>query len=319
MAGNLSVITTEDDLHAALQGCIGAAVWGYVRVSSDKQEDGQSPEGQADEIRAYHAQTEALAALKLFVVAETASAGSPMFSVSLPGMRSQGPLTVNEAPRPLLCLLLASLCDRPGSHLVVWKLDRLARVATEQDLFLNLLTRSKVTLHTTYAGERHLLEGLGSDSDDPIRHLMRQILAAFAEYERKLIVIRMQMGTRKKASKGGWTGGNVPYGYTSKSGELVVDPEQSRAVVEIFRLREVHQQSQSNICEALKSAGVPGNWHKMRISRILGNRRLYMGVYDDPYGKPHARPDLVILPSSWAEYDAQQMAASLPQGQPDAS
>lgn len=314
MAGDLN-ITTEDELHLTLAGCIGPAVWGYIRVSSDKQEDGVSLEGQADEIAAYHAQNPELAKLRLFIVSESASAGSPMFSVSLPGMRSQGPLTVQESPRPLLCLLLASLCDRPGSHLVVWKLDRLARVATEQDLFLNLLTRSKVKVHTSYASERHLLEGLGSENEDPIRHLMRQILAAFAEYERKLIVIRMQMGSRKRASKGGWMGGNIPYGYKSDSGDLVVDPEQARVVVEIFRLREVHQQSQSVICDLLRSAGIAGNWHKMRISRILHNRRLYSGVYDDPYGKAHARPDLTILPSSWAEYDAQQIA-SLTQGTP---
>ena len=300
------VITTETDLHQRLQATIKPGVWGYVRVSSDKQEDGQSPEAQADEIHTYCA--ERFPDQLVHIVQEAASAGLPMFNVSLPGMSASGPASRREAPRPLLGMLLASLCDRPGSHLVVWKLDRLARIATEQDLFLSLLTRSKVTLHTALLSERHLVDGMGSPEDDPLRHLMRRVLASFSEYERYLISIRMKLGTRKKASKGGWVGGKVPHGYDVKGGELVVNTDQAKLVVYIFWLREIKNHTMSSIAEVATTEG--DRWYKVRVSRILNNRRLYTGIYDDPYGVAHARPDLKILPDDWLDY-AQQ---GLPHG-----
>lgn len=301
----LIIITDEAELHRRLQASIQPAAWGYVRVSSDKQEDGQSPEAQADEIWNYC--KSALPDRPLFIVQESASAAMPMFNVSLPGMKADGPASLREAPRPLLGFLLASLCDRPGSHLVVWKLDRLARVATEQDLLLSLLTRRNVRLHTAYISERHLLEGLDAKEQDPIRYLMRQILAAFAEYERKLIHARMRMGTRKKASKGGWIGGHVPYGYDVKGNDLVVNPVRAALVVQIFFLRERYSQSLSAISNTINSQiTTEGLWHKMRVSRVVRGRRLYQGIYDDPYGAAHARPDLKILPDNWDDYIIEQ-------------
>ncbi len=291
------IIVTEEQLHHSLAAAIKIGVWGYVRVSSDKQEEGQSPEAQQDEIRTYC--TAAFPTQPVTVVQETASAALPMFSVALPNMKASGPSSMIEAPRPLLATLLAALCERPGSHLVVWKLDRLARVATEQEMFLSLLRRHEVTIHTAYAGERHLVEGNASAEQDPVRHLMRQILACFAEYERRMISLRMTMGTRKKASKGGWVGGAPAFGYDVQGGDLVINPAHAAAVVEIFRLREVYSYTYKSIGEALALNRGMAGWYKMRVQRVLANRRLYSGIYDDPYGKPHARPDLKILPDSW--------------------
>lgn len=294
----MNVLTTEQ-LMQALAASVEPAAWGYVRVSSDKQEDGQSPESQVDEIKAYC--RDHLPRLKLIIVQETASAGLPMFSIALPGMRASGPSSLTEAPRPLLGLLLAGLCERRGSQLVVWKLDRLARVATEQEMFLSLLRRHTVGVHTAYAGERHLVEGGESADQDPVRHLMRQILACFAEYERRLIHLRMSMGTRKKASKGGWTGGHLPYGYDNCAGDLVINPVQAQVVVDVFRMREVHQFTYRHIGETLAiSHGLKG-FHKVRIMRILKNRRLYSGIYDDPFGAAHLRLDLKVLPDEWSD------------------
>jgi len=291
------ILTTEADLHRSLAAAIKSGVWGYVRVSTDKQEEGQSPEAQQDEIRAYCASV--FPDMTVTIVQEAASAALPMFSVALPGMKATGPTSITEAPRPLLGILLASLCDRPGSHLVVWKLDRLARVATEQEMFLSLLRRNQVTVHTAYAGERHLVEGTASADQDPVRHLMRQILACFAEYERRMIHMRMSMGTRKKASKGGYCGGNTPYGYEVQGGELKINPVQAPVVVDVFRMRDLYAYTYKMIGESLMlNRGLAG-FHKVKVLRIIGHRRLYSGLYTDPFGKEHLRLDLKILPDSW--------------------
>lgn len=297
------LLLDERELHAHLQTAPSGSVWGYVRVSSAKQEDGQSPEAQRDEIVSYC--MERGLPVPYGVVQEAASAGSPLFSITLPGMKAA---TVARSPRPLLTLLLASLVDMPKSHLVVWKLDRLARIATEQDLFLTLLRRHHVQLHTAYAGERHLLEELGGDtaSQDPIRTLTRQILASFAEYERHIINMRMLMGTRKKAANGGWVGGSTPFGYVSAGGELVVHPEQAKLVHMVFYLRDSERYTYRMIAEVVAAQDVGGRpWDKVRVLRVLRNRDLYQGVYTDPYGVRHARPDLRILPENWGVVGAQ--------------
>ncbi len=294
------LLLTEEMLHRKLQTTIRGAVWGYVRVSSAKQEDGQSPEAQYDAILAYC--VEKGLDPPVAIVQEAASAGQPLFNVTLPGMKATGPMSAHEAPRPLLALLLAGLTDRPDSHFIVWKLDRLARVAIEQDMFLNLLRRHKVTLHSAYASERHLVDGTNTDvGDDPIRHLMRQVLACFAEYERHLIHLRMRMGAAKKASKGGWMGGNTPYGYDTQAAELQINPVQADRVRLIFFLRFVHQYTYINICSVLNQ-GLPvgeKRWHKVRVMRVLRSQELYEGLYQDPSGVKHARPDLIILPVGW--------------------
>lgn len=296
-------ITTEDELYRRIQSTIKPAVWGYVRVSSDKQESGQSPESQADEIRAYCA--ERFPGESVILVQEAASAALPMFQVTLPGMRSVGPATAAEAPRPLFSMLLVGLCERPRSRLVAWKFDRLARVASEQEMFLSLFRRYDVEFHLAYVGERHLVDGGASPDQDPVRHLMRQILACFAEYERKLIQLRMSMGVRKKMSKGGWIGGSIPYGYDVRAGELIVVPEKIPIVVAVFWYRERYRYTYRQIGELLAAQFGEAEWYPMRISRLLDNRSLYAGMY-----KSHPRPDLKILPDTWEAAESIIEAAS---------
>ena len=43
--------------------------------------------------------------------------------------------------------------------------------------------------------------------------MMVQILGVFAEFERASIVERMIAGMERKAARGEWTGGSVPFGY----------------------------------------------------------------------------------------------------------
>ncbi len=300
---SLTPITTEDELYRRIQAAIKPAIWGYVRVSSDKQEDGQSPEVQCDEIRAYCA--DRFPGEPVILVQEAASAALPMFTVTLPGMKSTGPSTVAEAPRPLFSMLLVGLSDRPKSKLVAWKFDRLARVASEQEMFLSLFRRYEIEFHLAYAGERHLVEGGASADQDPVRHLMRQILACFAEYERRMIQLRMSMGTRKKKSKGGWIGGSIPYGYAVRAGELVVVPEKAPVVVAVFRYRQVYRYTYRQICELLAAQFGDETWYPMRIMRMLDNRELYAGkLYSSQ------RPDLKILPDTWEAAESIIEAAS---------
>ncbi len=289
-------------------------VWGYVRVSSDGQEDGQSPEVQEQDIIAYAA-AHGLAAPT--IVREIASAGKPMLPVSLPGTKHVDAVTT--APRPLLLMLIGHLIENTKQHLIVWKLDRLARVQYEQEMLLELMRRRGVTIHSTQLAEQQLVTGDDGDVVDPTRVLFRQIMGSFAQYERAVIQLRMSAGLRMKASKGGWVGGHPAYGYRPERGDLVIVPDEAVVVRRIFYLRDECSLSLRRIVSVLQDQYGLTDWHKIRVSRVVHNRDLYNGVYIDPYGNRHPRPDLRVLPPTWTDYveaDQQPLPVEKPEGMP---
>lgn len=287
----------REDLHALalrLSAAGSAAVWGYLRVSSDKQEDNQSLGMQKQDIETY---CTGKGFGKVEFVVEVASAAKPMFVVKLSGTKKE---ESNEegatSPRPKLLLLISQLCEMPQSRLVVWKLDRLSRVGMESETFVTLFRRSQVHLHSTKPGENELLERGGSD--DPARVLMRQMLASFAHYERSMIEMRTQAGLTFKAARGGFTGGPPPFGYNVVNRELVVDAYEADMVRYIYTLRKGHGLSYAGIAATIMARKHPEDtrrYDRQKVTRIIQSEDLYRGKYTDCFGATHPRPDLKIL------------------------
>lgn len=267
--------------------------WGYVRVSTTKQEEeGVSLDAQRLGIVNY---CDIHKLGKPVIVQEVASAGKPMLAIHLPGTDAK--IEPEVCPRPLFSMLISLLLRRPGAHLVVWKLDRMSRVASESELFCEMFRRADVTLHSTQAGE-------SGDNTDPIATFTRQVLAAAAQYERQLTMLRSLAGTRHKADQGGWLGGTPPYGYAAHEGELVVAPGEAEAVLFIFKMRDRLMYSYGDIVKAME--GRTGErWSRTRVGRVLKARDFYLGYYTDPLTKTrHHRPDLRILPKGWDQVGA---------------
>jgi site-specific DNA recombinase len=269
--------------------------WAYCRVSTAQQEaEGLSLDGQRAEILAY-CQKNGID--EPVIVEEAASAGKPMLSVSLPGVPAGGGLN----PRPLFALLISGLVSMAGSTLVVWKLDRFARIGDEQEMLLRLLWNANTNVRSTVVGENDLLKTGGND---PSRTLMRQIFGSFAQYERAIIQLRMQMGLRAKASTGGWVMGRPPFGYDMKNGDVVINDADAHVVRLIFYLRRVHGLSLREIGRALSFHGITTPFEKMRVKRVLDSEKMYLGIYVDPFQGEHQREDIRIIPDdlqSWAE------------------
>lgn len=286
----------RDDLEALAQLLAedsSRRVFGYCRISSSKQEQGLSLPSQEDAIRKYCEQH------KLgepFIITETSSAGKRMFQ--LPRI---GPATVATSSdededegeeagrcRPRLLLLLGHVTAIKKAHLVVWRLDRLARINDEREVIHQLLVRSEVKLHTTDKSEQLWVEQ--GDPNDPMAALMRQIFGAFSQYEKAVIELRMQTGLRFKAAKGGYTGGRAGFGYRIEGGDLKVIPSEASVVRYIFMLRHHYKMTIRSIAERLGT-----NMGHTKVHRILSNEGLYRGTYRDRYGTLHNRPDLKIL------------------------
>lgn len=291
-------------------------VWAYVRVSSESQEDNQSLGMQTDAIQKYCA--EKGLEIPMFVE-EVASAAKPMWVVTLPGAPPEERVT-QSAPRPRFMLLLNHLRmvkETVGAttpvFLLVWRLDRLARVDYEQEFFISMFKRDGVKLHSVMPTEDHMLDG--GHVKDPARAFTRLVLAGAAAYERAMIELRMGAGMAYKASQGGFTGGHPPFGYDAKGGELVINSYEASMVKFIFHLRHRYGLSLGGISDhilAHKSKDDHNYYHRQKIGRILRTEQLYRGVYRDRFGANHVRPDLKILPDDEEkilDYDSQPSCA----------
>lgn len=277
-----------------------STVYGYVRVSTEGQEDNQSLAMQRDAIEKYCADKKLEPPQ---FVEEVASAAKPLWVVNLPGTPAddaQG----QSAPRPRLLFLLTHLRavrDTMGKnaklHLIVWRLDRLARVDYEQELFITMFQRDGIMLHSVMPTEDHMLDG--GHVRDPARAFTRTVLAAASAYERAMIELRMTSGMAYKAAQGGYTGGVPPFGYIAKNAELVIEPFEAQMVIFIFHLRKRYNMSMRQIETYLTKAKSPEDktlYSRQKIKRMLDNEKLYRGHYTDRYGAVHFRPDLRILP-----------------------
>jgi DNA invertase Pin-like site-specific DNA recombinase len=157
--------------------------------------------------------------------------------------------------RPALTDLIASL-DVAGTRLVlVERLDRLARFLTVQESILQDLKRKKFDLVSVT--EPDLC------SDDPTRTLMRQVLGAFSEYERSIIVLKLRGARQRMKKKSGRCEGRKPYGKTLAERETIQRMKVLRSGWYFYE----------EIAAALDSEGLPPrsgrSWNAIVVNRIL--------------------------------------------------
>jgi DNA invertase Pin-like site-specific DNA recombinase len=107
--------------------------------------------------------------------------------------------------RPALQDLMAALHANGTRLVLIEKLDRLARFLTVQESILQDFKHKGFELVSVT--EPDLC------SDDPTRTLMRQVLGAFFEYERSMIVSKLRGARQRMRAKEGRCEGRKPYGY----------------------------------------------------------------------------------------------------------
>jgi DNA invertase Pin-like site-specific DNA recombinase len=144
--------------------------------------------------------------------------------------------------------LMAALEDL-GVHgagsLVVAKRDRLAR---------DVMKAAMVEARAEALGARVTSTAGEGDGTDPSAKLMRQIVDAFAEYERALIGARTKAALAAKKVKGERVGG-IPYGFSDINGQLVPNDAERKVIA---YARELSSQGMSlrGICETFREEGV---------------------------------------------------------------
>lgn len=160
-------------------------VFGYTRVSSKGQVEGDGPERQA-------------AAIAKFCQAHKLQLGQISNEV-ITG-------TSEGLDRPVFSAIL----EQAPCILVVEKMDRLARDLMVSELLLRECRNRKVTV---YAADQGALIDMASDTlADPTRTLIRQVLGAVAQFEKSALVLKLKQARDRIIAKEGKCGGALRYG-----------------------------------------------------------------------------------------------------------
>lgn len=214
------------------------AVYGYVRVSTERQADeGVSLGAQERALQGYALQ-HGLALDQVFIE-QGVSGSTPI------GDRPEG------------AKLLAAL--QAGDVVLTPKLDRMFRSALDALRVLDQLRARKVALHMLDLG--------GDVTGNGISKLVFTILSAVAEAERDRIRERIGDVKRDQRQRGRFLGGRRPVGYrVGHDGELIADVQEQTALEKARKL-QAEGLSLRKIAAALAEEGVP-------ISRATLHRAL---------------------------------------------
>ncbi len=184
-----------------------SAAVGYIRVSTVGQAtDGVSLETQENKIRMY-ADLNDLDLVDVFVDA------------GLSGKSIAG--------RPGIQSVLELVRTKKIEHVIIFKLDRLARNLKEACEVSDLMQKRGVALHS-------ISEKI--DTGSATGKLFYHIISAMAEWERGIISERTVAALQTKKAKSERISGRSPYGYRFENGLVVEDASEQEVISIILRL-----------------------------------------------------------------------------------
>ncbi len=209
--------------------------FGYLRVSGRAQVEGDGFPRQEAAIRAY-AKAHDIKLVRLFQ--EKGVSG-----------------TKEITDRPSFVGMMEALHGDGVKLVLVESLGRLARDLMVQESILHDLKRNGFELVSV--AEPDLC------SDDPSRKLMRQIMGAFHEYEKQMIVVKLKAARQRTRLKRGSCEGRKPYGAypgeaetLNRIKELAASGETTTAIAN--RLQAEGRKTRSG-----------GEWLQPTVSKIL--------------------------------------------------
>jgi site-specific DNA recombinase len=94
--------------------------------------------------------------------------------------------------------------------------------------------------------------------------MMVQMLGVFAEFERAMIVERVIAGMERKAARGEWTGGSLPFGYRIDGEHRHLEPDETEAPL----VREIFER----YAERLEGSAALAKWLSERGYRTKNDR-----------------------------------------------
>jgi DNA invertase Pin-like site-specific DNA recombinase len=192
--------------------------------------------------------------------------------------------------RPGLDMLMEHVAAGHITHVVTWKIDRLARTLKQAANIAEYLRERGVHYHS-------VMEPF--DTSTVYGRFMFGNLATAAQLERELNQERMSAAFGHKARRGEWFRGQIPFGYCLGKGRaLRVKPSEARLVVECHELY-CRRGSFPEVAADFNARSVAyrdRRWSTALVQRIL-ERSIYEGTYELA-GETLTRPNLRIVPAA---------------------
>lgn len=232
-------------------------VIGYLRVSTDGQvgEDKFGLDAQREQIEEYCAKNE-MKIIKWYTdEGESGAKERPGFDE----------------------IVYGDVTNPPAESVVVAKSDRVARDINIYYYYKMMLRKKNIELVSV--AEDFGAFGVFGD-------MLEAFTLCVAKMERENITKRTSSGRKIKSAQGGYAGGKAPMGYSVSNGQLVINPEEAKAVKRAFELRD----SGTVLLEIVSTLNAEG--YKTRngkpfvistVQSIINNRKTYEGYYR--YGK----------------------------------
>jgi site-specific DNA recombinase len=222
----------------------GLTVIGYTRVSSAEQAtEGVSLDAQKTKIRAW---AEATDSRLIQVIEDPAVSGSK-------------PLAQREGGRHIAGLF--DLREPPVDAIVITRLDRLGRDASETLGYLHRFANGKVGLVS-------ILDRL--DLSTPQGRAMAGVAAVFGQLEKELVAERTREALARLQAEGKAYGA-TPYGFRRDGDFLIADEDEHRVIDQILELR-YSRCSYREIATWLNSEQIPaargGRWSPMSVRSV---------------------------------------------------
>lgn len=224
-------------------------IYGYTRVSTQEQasDDKTSLEDQTRRIDG--------AAMVLGATIEKV--------YSDPGVSGSIPLFGRDGGRALHQAL------KPGDTIIAARMDRMFRSAVDALNTIDQLRQMGVKVILVDIGIEPVTEGA-------VSRLFFTILAAFAEFDKYRIHERNMEGRRGKRSRGGFVGGQAPYGYRvlGQGSQAQLEEDEHEQQI-IGRIRVLGANSSArHVAGLLRHAGIVNPrtgraFHPETVSRIL--------------------------------------------------
>jgi len=224
----------------------------YTRKSSD--------EGLEQAFNSLDAQREACAA---FIQSQKHEG----WTVS-PALYDDGGFSGGTLERPALKRLLADIEAGRIDVIVVYKVDRLTRALSDFAKLVEIFDRRGISF-VSITQQFNTTTSMG--------RLTLNVLLSFAQFEREVIGERVRDKIAASKKKGMWMGGMPSLGYDVKDRKLVVNDDEARTVVDIYRrylaLRSVHA-----LKDELAGAGIRSKRRVRPDGTVYGGQKFSRGA-----------------------------------------
>ena len=188
--------------------------------------------------------------------------------VVLPALYDDGGFSGGTMDRPALQRLLSDIREGKVDVVVVYKIDRLTR---------SLFDFAKIVEAFDARGVSFVSITQQFNTTTSMGRLTLNVLLSFAQFEREVAGERIRDKIAASKKKGMWMGGLPSLGYDVQNRKLVVNEEEARTVVHIFR-RYVELRSVRVLQEELDAAGIRSKRRILADGTPFGGQKLSRGA-----------------------------------------